>query len=97
MLNLNQPNIALLDAPANRESRPLDYAILAIHWLYWARTQNNPHLAHIDPHFMEAMEADPSFFDAGIHLPASDAVERLREHLAYGVGTWTRKFTRLRN
>lgn len=83
MLNLNAPNTALLDDPANREHQPLDYAINALHWLYWSKTQNNQHLAHLDQHFMDATEAVIAYFDAGSNLSAADAATRIREHLAY--------------
>jgi hypothetical protein len=83
MLNVSQPDTTLLDDPANRESRPLDYAITSLQWLYWKKTQNDANLAAVDQHFMEAIEAVLSFFDAGVQLPAGDAVDRLRHHLAY--------------
>jgi len=83
VLNLNQPDTALLDDPAHRETDPLDYAIRALHWVYWARTQNNPNLAPIDEHFMEAIEVVLSFFDQGINLPAAETAARLCQHLAY--------------
>jgi hypothetical protein len=83
MLDLNAPDTALLNNPANRENQPLDYAIRALHWLYWSKAQDNPHLAHLDPHFMEAIEAVLTFFNAGANLPAADAAARIREHTAY--------------
>lgn len=83
MLNLNAPDTTLLDNPANREHQPLDYALCALNWLYWSKAQDNPHLAHLDPHFTEAMEAVLTFFDAGTNLSATDAAARIREHLAF--------------
>ena len=41
MVNLNQPNTAFLDDPANRESQPLDYAVLSLQWLYWSWRDGN--------------------------------------------------------
>lgn len=83
MLNLDPPDTALLNDPANRESQALDYAIRSLHWLYWSRTQNDPHLAAIDGPFLEAVEAVLTFFDAGSGLSAADAATRIREHLAH--------------
>jgi hypothetical protein len=83
MLNLNAPDTALLDDPANRENHPLDYAVRALHWLYWSKSQDNPQLAHLDQHFMEAVEAVLTFFHAGSNMAAADAADGVLQHLAY--------------
>ena len=83
MLNLNQPNTTILDEPANRDTRLLDYAVLSLRWLYWSWRDGNPHLAQLNPHFMDAVEALILFFDGNTNLPAPDAADRLRQHLAF--------------
>jgi hypothetical protein len=83
MLNLNAPDTAFLDDPANRESRPLDYAIRALHWLCSSHAQNNPQLAHLDGHFLEAVEAVLTFFDSEANPAAADSAAQIREHLAF--------------
>ncbi len=88
MLNLNKPRTAFLEEPGNREVHPLDYGVLSLHWLYWAWAEHNPHLAHLDPHFMEAVEVVILFFDGKTNLPGAEAADRLRHHL----GFWRRDF-----
>ncbi len=83
MLDLNQPNTAFLDNPANREAQPLDYAILAIHWLYWARTNNVAQLAAIDAHFLNGLEGVLRYFDATDPMEAEEAATVVRHELAY--------------
>ncbi len=81
VLALQPAGVFLSNGPGDPE--PLDYAIRALQWLYWSKTQDNPHLAHLDQHFMEAVEAVLTFFDAGSNLAAPDAADRVRQHLAY--------------